>query len=198
MKNFDSKFTKICEDTIYRFQSGGIIPGDLVKFRKDVLKNDKVKTLSSQYQEMIKSITESDLNLRVGAVKSTRPSTTQNYSSWATDAPYDFFVDVVVEYAPGLWRDPITVPIEVLERVDTNGNLAPVPKSLKREQDSTKPEKIKQNDSNRSLSDKNVAIPGSKEPKDGRKQTQKPKKFREFVEMGELYETILEKNNNQS
>ena len=191
MKKYDSQFIKICEDTIYRFQNGGFMPGDLVRFRKDVLKNDKIKNLSSQYQEMIKSITESDLNLRVGGIKSIRPSTTQNYSSWATDAPYDFFVDVVVEYAPGLWRDPVTVPIEVLERIDTGINLAPVPKSLKREQNVTKPERLSQKDPNRTLPQQNTPISKNNAAKDGRRHIQKPQKFREFVELGDIYAQML-------
>jgi len=170
---FENKFVKICEDVITRFQSGGIMQGDLVTIKKDALKNDHVQKMTNVYKEMLKSLMETDLNLRVSVVKSSRPTTTQNYSA-DTDAPTDFFVDCVVEYAPGLWRDPITVPIEILERKDTGINLAPVPDSMKRESKVSKGSEVITKDENRTNAKKNTKLAGAKEPKDGRKQVKKP------------------------
>ena len=43
----------------------------------------------------------------------------------------EFLVDIVLEKAPGLFYDFVTVPMRVLEHVDTGVNLAPVPDSLR-------------------------------------------------------------------
>jgi len=176
MKNKKDNFIKLCEDTIYRFQSGGLMPGDIVKFRKNALKHQSISEMSQQYLDMIKNAMDTDLNLRVGSVKSMRPNTTGNYGGGSaagqgTDAAADFYVDIVVEYAPGLWRDPITVPIEVLERIDTGINMAPVPDSLKKQTPETKPQQIITNDPDRTNPKSNTTLP-SVAPQDGRDQIQ--------------------------
>jgi len=178
MQKLKSKFDKLFEDTIYRFQSGGVMNGDIVKFRKDALNNEKIKGMMENYQAQIRNAMETDLNLRVSAVKSVRPATTQNYSGVGTDAPADHYVDIVVEYAPGLWRDPITVPIEVLERVDTGINMAPVPDSLKKDDPTTNSSEVVTNDADRSNPRQNTTIPAPK-PKDGRSQLQSLEKVYE-------------------
>ena len=174
MKSKKDEFTQIIEDTIYRFQSGGLMPGDIVKFRKNTMKHQGVSEMSQQYLGMIQNAMDTDLNLRVGSVKSTRPNTTGNYGGGmggSTDAAADFYVDIVVEYAPGLWRDPITVPLEVLERIDTGINMAPIPDSLKKQTQSTKPAKIVTNDADRTNATTNTVLP-TVAPQDGRDQIQ--------------------------
>lgn len=169
MKQFSGKFEKIMEDTIYRFQNGGLLNGDIVKIRKDALNNDKVKKMSDPYREIIKNAMSTDLNLRVSAVKSIRPNTAGNYTgTYGTDAPADYYVDVVVEYAPGLFRDPITVPMEILERVDTGINLSPIAPSTVRKNKETKPAKVTVNDGNRTNPSKNTKLEHTPQPKDGR------------------------------
>lgn len=167
MRKFKGKYDAIFEDTIYRFQSGGLMTGDIVKFKDGALKNEKLLGVTEQMRATIQNAMETDLNLRVGAVKSIYPNTTQNYGGYGTDAPDGHFVDIVVEYAPGMWRDPITVPLEVLERVDTGINMAPIPDSLKKETDVHKPVEIVGGGPNHSNAKKNTVLP-SVAPKDGR------------------------------
>lgn len=189
-------FKQICEDTIYRFQNGGILPGDLVKIHKDALNHPKVKELSQEYKELIKQAIKTDLNLRAGAVKSNRPNTSTNYGGGQTDAPTDFYVDVVAEYAPGLWRNPMTLPIEVIERIDNGANIAPVPDSMKRKSKVTKPEKTESKDENRRTATKNTKLPTGK-VSDGRDQAIKPKPYKESTDVENiscLYESVLKKN----
>ena len=165
---FEKKFEKLCEDTIYRFQSGGFLSGDVVKFKTNTLGHARIKELSEQYKDMIKNAMESGLNIRLSSIKSIRPSTSQNYDGYGVDSPADLFCDVVVEHAPGCWQTPITVPIEVLERVDTGINLAPVPDSLKRQSQSTKPSEITTNDAERTNTKKHTVLANSPKPTDGR------------------------------
>jgi hypothetical protein len=104
-----------------------------------------------------------DLNLRVSAVKSIYPTTTQNYRG-GTESPDKIYADVIVEYAPGLYRTPMTVPIEVLELQDDGINTGPVPDSIRRKSKiEIKPKKTEAEqdaDFDINLGNKNVQLPG--------------------------------------
>jgi len=190
---FEKKFEELFENTINRYQNGGYLAGDIVKIKKDALKHPYVVGMSIPYQEMVRNAIETDLNLRLSAVRSIRPGTSGNMSAPATDSPADFYADIVVEYAPGLWRDPITLPLEVLELVDTEGNLAPVPDSLKRKSISTKPEKVVTNDKDRSNPVADTKLANNKNAKDGRDQADKPKPYKESIGIMEAYENVYKK-----
>jgi hypothetical protein len=196
---FKGKYDTLIETAITRFEMGGIMSGDLVKFRKDALKHEKIKNGTEQYKETIKAMMDSDLNIRVSAVKSIRPTTTGNYEGGygaGTRSPTDHFVDISLEYAPGLVRDPITVPIEVLDLVDMDGNLAPVPDSLKREGENTKPKDVKSSDDNRKNPDKNTKPEFEAKTVDGRSQTKKPnevkKKNQGKLTLEDVYQGMME------
>lgn len=181
MKKFAGKYEAIIENTITRFEQGGILSGDLVKFRKDAMKNEKVAAMMSNYKAMIEDAINTDLNLRVSAIKSIRPTTSGNYGNghWqGTEAPTDHYVDIVVEYAPGLWKNPITVPIEVLERVDTGINLAPVPDSVKRPSEADMPKKVDSPDADRRNPMANVKPKFTSTVSDGKDQAKKPKEVK--------------------
>jgi len=173
MKFKKGKYDILIETATTRFENGGIMSGDLVRIRKDALKNEKVKGFTAQFLKMLENAMNTDLNLRAGAVKSTRPTTSGNYKG-GTDSPADYYVDIVVEYAPGLWRDPMTVPIEILEVIDTGINLPPVPDSLKRKNKVDMPKKVESPDANRTTPTKNTKPEFENKTTDGRIQIKKP------------------------
>jgi len=185
-RNFKGKYDSLIAEATERFQMGGILSGDLVRFRKDTMKNDKIKNLTAQYKAMIEDAMNTDLNLRASSIKSSRPNTSGYYGGGqnsGTDAATDFYVDVVVEYAPGLFKTPMTVPIEVLEVVDTDGNLAPVPDSLKRKNNVHMPKEVKTEDANRKLPTVNAKSVTS--VVDGRTQVGKPAEYKR-LNLGKL------------
>ena len=105
-----------------------------------------------------------DLNLRIGAIKSIYPTTTQNYGGSGTESPDGTFVDIYIEYAPGLYRNPMTVPIEAIELIDDGMQRGPIPDSVRRKNTVHGPEKIKTDSDTKSevnLTDKNVQLPGA-------------------------------------
>jgi hypothetical protein len=161
------KFNVLLENVMERYQTGGFLIGDRVKFRKDWSKLDFFKEKAQSFLQMIEAVTQPnfDLNLRVSAVKSIYPTTTQNYRG-GTESPDHIYVDVIIEYAPGLYRNPMTVPVESLELQDDGINRGPVPDSLKRKNRvSDKPEEIKTKETNNlkadvNLTDKNTKLPG--------------------------------------
>lgn len=186
---FEKKFEKLFEDTIYRYQSGGLLAGDVVKFKDNALNHPRIKELSQPYQEAVKNAIESGLNIRLSSIKSMRPSTSQNYDGYGIDSPADLFCDVVVEHAPGCWQTPITVPIEVLEHVDTGINMAPVPDSLKRQGDVTKGQDIVTNDADRTNPKTHTVLANTKKPVDGKDNIESPTPYGESLET--VYESMI-------
>lgn len=162
-----SKFNVLLEKELERYQSGGFFVGDRVRFKQDCLKHPYISNSAESYRNIISSCCEPgfDLNLRVGAIKSIYPTTTQNYQG-GSEAPAGVFLDVYIEYAPGLYRNPMTVPLEVLEVINDGINTGPVPNSLRRKSKIHGPEEVeaKQPDvlpkSEINLTNKNFNMPG--------------------------------------
>jgi hypothetical protein len=162
MSNFDTLFEKELE----RFQQGGIIVGDRVRFKKDALKLDYIASRARSYQEIIKACMEPsfDLNLRVGAVKSIYPTSATNFQA-GNAAPDGVFLDIYIEYAPGLFRNPMTVPFEAVDVIDDGNERGPIPDSFRRKNKIHGPEEVKaetdNTESNINLTNKNVQLPGA-------------------------------------
>ena len=161
----ETKFDVLFENLLERYQQGGFIIGDRVRFKKDALKSDFMKNKGQNFIDIVKSCMDPgfDLNLRISAIKSIYPTTTQNYRG-GTESPDKIYADVIVEYAPGLYRTPMTVPIEILELQDDGINTGPVPDSIRRKSKiNIKPEKTEAEQSadfDINLQNKNVQLPG--------------------------------------
>jgi hypothetical protein len=161
----ETKFDVLYENMLERFQQGGFLIGDRVRFKKDILTMEFFKSKGQNFIDVVKSCMAPgfDLNLRVSAVKSVYPTTTQNYRG-GTESPDAIYADVIVEYAPGLYRTPMTVPIGALELQDDGINTGPVPDSLKRKsQIEIKPKAVKAEQEAKmdiNLGNKNVQLPG--------------------------------------
>jgi hypothetical protein len=161
----ETKFDVLFENLLERYQQGGLIIGDRIRFKKDALSHEFFKGKGQNFLDIVKSCMDPgfDLNLRVSAVKSIYPTTTQNYRG-GTESPDKIYADVIVEYAPGLYRTPMTVPIEVLELQDDGINTGPVPDSVRRKSKiNIKPEKVEAEqkaDFDINLQNKNVQLPG--------------------------------------
>jgi hypothetical protein len=161
----ETKFDVLYENLLERFQQGGFLIGDRVRFKKDALNSEFMKGKGQNFIDVVKSCMDPsfDLNLRVSAIKSVYPTTTQNYRG-GTESPDKIYADVIVEYAPGLYRTPMTVPIELLELQDDGINTGPVPDSVRRKSKiNIKPEKTEAEQSadfDINLQNKNVQLPG--------------------------------------
>lgn len=161
----ETKFDVLFENLLERYQQGGLLIGDRVRFKKDALKLDFFKNKGSNFLDIVKACMDPnfDLNLRVSAIKSIRPTTTQNYRG-GTESPDNIYVDIIIEYAPGLYRNPMTVPVEALELQDDGINTGPVPDSIRRKSKiQIKPEEQKAEqdaDFDINLQNKNVQLPG--------------------------------------
>jgi hypothetical protein len=128
------RFAALYESAIQRFTRGGFLTGDLVKFTDKAFNDDFFKKQAPNYIDKAKSFASSGRNIRVSAVKAVRPTI---HSGNVQNEAYSFLVDIVLELAPGLYKEFLTVPAHLLQRIDTGINLAPVPDDLKRK-DNTK------------------------------------------------------------
>ena len=160
-----SKFDTLLEAESEKFQTGGYMVGQRIRFKKDALQSEYVKTRAQSFQDIIKACMDPgfDLNLRIGATKSIYPTTTQNYGN-GTQQSAGIFFDIYIEYAPGLFRNPMTVPLEIVEEIPGDEGRGPIPDSLRRKNNIHGPEEQKAESdikANVNLTTQNVKLPGS-------------------------------------
>lgn len=169
MKNFKSQFEVICEETLSTYQQGGFLRGDYVLLKKNTLSCEALKQISEPMKEIIKTAIKNKTRFRISYIKSGAPEA----FSGPVDAPNipskTMWADVVIEYAPGMWKDPMTLPLSVLEKMDIEGNniAPPIPDEIKRsndkddtkeETDSVRAKQTKSEDETRKLPTKNTKL----------------------------------------
>ena len=168
MSNFETLF----EAEMERFQQGGYLVGDRIRFKKDALRHEYISKRAQSFQDIVKACMDPsfDLALRIGAIKSIYPTTTQNYGN-GTQSPDGTFFDIYIEYAPGLYRNPMTVPIDVIEHIDDGNNRGPIVNSVRRKNNVHGPEEVKATSDNKvdvNLTNKNAVLPGANKWDDSR------------------------------
>ena len=124
-----NKYSTLLESTLSRFQRGGFLTGDIVKFRPNAMSNEWAKKQPSNLLQKLKEFAETDKHLRISSVKALRPAVAGSVQ--AGQQVDDFYCDVVMETAPGIYADFITVPAEILEYQETDINLPELPESLR-------------------------------------------------------------------
>ncbi len=112
------KFNTLLENVWHPYQRGNFLVGDLVKFRSGWERNDWVKGLIEGKLTRLKEMMESGDNLRVSAIKTDRSDNNDMGPFW---------IDIVRETAPGAYRDFLTIPEILLDKIELGINRAPVP-----------------------------------------------------------------------
>lgn len=182
MKNFHGKYETICEAALGRYNMNGFLAGEYVKIKKDALKGEHAKSFTKQMQSMIESIQKSDVVLRISYIKSSA-SEAMNGPVGAPNVPGCLWADVVVEYAPGMWKDPMTLPLSMLEKVELDsesstgdtgmsGYAQYSPSILRPDHTQIKPVEVKAtnnrettSDEDHNLTKKNTKLANTKAPK---------------------------------
>lgn len=187
------------EQALERFQQGGFINGDYIVIKKTITNSPYFKELPTQSQEYIKNCIASDLRMRVSAIKSIRPALQQ--VDGGLNAGGDFVVDVVVEYAPGLYKNPLTLPVQYIELVagptDGFGTLD-APDSLKRKDKVHGPEDLPKK---QMLPTSNTVLPNSNKHPDDQpggvkaglymKDHKAGRRIAESVQLEDVYDCML-------
>jgi hypothetical protein len=127
MKN--SKFVPLYETIYNRFKQGsGFLEGDVVKFKKEYKSTEGFKALPESIKQMLADLDTAGYNLRVGRLHTPN----NQYGSFGYLNLPATHADLYQERAPGSFGNLVTVPIELLETIDTGINLPPVSKKNKR------------------------------------------------------------------
>lgn len=195
MKKFKGKYERILEQTLYRYQQGGFLRGDYVRIKDNALNHPIVKQMSGPLKEIIENAKKSDTYYRVSYIKSGHSEAFNGPVDAANIPSETLWADIIHEYAPGMWKDPLTLPLEVLEKVEVEGasGYAQYPDSIKRDTDFSGDEadEVDQTmgkDENRKLHNKNKKLEHAQEPRSGMKDTkplkdsvQVPRRENDFI-----------------
>lgn len=129
MKLQESKFNVLLEHSLNRYQLGDFLTGMTVtikpKYGKPLtatLDHPELVDRGQTFKDLIASCIENKTVLRVADIKSIRPDITgRPHNSGAAD----HYIDVMQEYAPGLYHNVMTLPGEILEIQEHGINLPP-------------------------------------------------------------------------
>jgi hypothetical protein len=180
MNKFHGQFEKISESTLFRYQQGGLLGGDYVTIKKDALKHEALKQLSPQYKAILEQAIKNKTVLRVSVIKSGKSEAFNGPVDASNIPSAEMWADLYVEYAPGMWKDPMTLPICALEKTDVGGDMGmegypQYDKKLVRpnrsDDDVEEVDQTKGKDENRKLPKNNTKLANTKSPKDGRDST---------------------------
>jgi hypothetical protein len=131
----NKRFIKLYEAISTRYNRGGFLTSDIVKFVDNVLTDPFFKKTDEDYKNKVKEYIESGDTLRVKNVKSTYPAVMGAGNSDYNG--YSFSIEVTREIAPGKFsNDSIVVPQHLLVRVEDTINLPKVPEKF-RDKDKT-------------------------------------------------------------
>lgn len=152
------RFIRLYENNIDRFTNGGFLVGDIVKIKPGSY-NHKAFEGQEEIKAQIKSLIDSDLNIRIINIKNKYPGVMgANNTDYIN--PFGRTVDIGQEIAPGRYYNTTSVPDAILERIPTYPGLPPIPDSMKRADKShIDTKEVENTDKNRSLQNKNVKIP---------------------------------------
>jgi len=126
------KFLPLYENIVSRYNRGGYLTGDVVKFIPNVLQDVFLKNVDDDYKAKVKEYSECKETLRVRNIKSTFPAVmgagNPDYNG------YSFSIEVSKEIAPGtLENGSVVVPQHLLTKIDSYPNLPAVPDKFKKE-----------------------------------------------------------------
>ena len=126
MKN--SKFVPLYETIYNRYKQGhGFLEGDVVKLKDGYKSADSYKQLPETIKQRLEDIAKSGMNMRLGRLHT-------------PDAQYGSFgylnlpathADLYQEVAPGNFGNLVTIPLDIVETIDTGVNLPPVSDAVK-------------------------------------------------------------------
>ena len=142
MKN--SKFISLYETIYDRYKQGaGFLQGDVVKLKSNYKSAEGYKSLSEMLRQRLDDAEKSGYNLRIGRLHT--PQTSAGSMGINTSLPATH-VDLYQEPSPGSYGNLVTIPIDLIEYIDTGINLPEVSSKNRRpNKDYIKPSKMKAN-----------------------------------------------------
>jgi len=144
MSHFKSVFLPLYETIYDRYKQGsGFLQGDVVKLKSNYKSAKGYEDLATMIQQRLEDISKSGYNLRIGKLHT--PNNNAGALGLNTGMPATH-ADLYQEPSPGSFGNLVTIPIGLIEVVDTGVSLPPVSAKNKRaNKDYIKPGKWKSN-----------------------------------------------------
>lgn len=151
----NSRFETMVTEMFDRYAQGaGFLKGDVVKLKSGVTSSEWYKTQADSVKERLKGMLEKSNRIyRISALKSEKP---RSAGAFGIDSPVSSCADVVREVNPSFWMDPVTVPLEYLEVVDTGINMPGYDKDLVRKDTTQAEPKEKEKNSDKTAADQTL------------------------------------------
>lgn len=138
----EKKFIKLLETAISRYNRGGFLVGDYVKFIKKYKSDKNFKALQDVQKDAIEELIKCGLNIRVIAVDDFMPARFPGNPDTSNGL---VSIKIAADQGGGRQLYSVTVPPSILEIVDFYPNLAPFPDQFTRPNNEIlKPEEVKQ------------------------------------------------------
>ena len=115
-----TKFNSIFEAAVNRFQQNGILEGDVVRLKKNWEKDEYFSQAAPMIMEKLRGMGQEGKRIRVSAIM-------PEHSGNGMIRNGKVFCDIIEEEMPGLWFNPVTVPIHILEFVANQQDSFQVP-----------------------------------------------------------------------
>jgi hypothetical protein len=119
------RFLRLYESWLTRYNHGGFLQGDIVKFKSDALKHPFVKTQADDLVQNLKDLIDGGLTLRVTNVINKFPAVMGTGNP--DDSGPDFTVEVGEDVGGGRIIKHAIVHVGMLDKIDTTPGLEEVP-----------------------------------------------------------------------
>ena len=125
----NKRFLRLYESWLTRYNHGGFLQGDIVKFKDDALKHYYLKTQAEDLIQNIKDLKDGGLTLRVTNVINKFPAVMGTGNP--DDVGPDFTVEVGQDEGGGRIIKTAIVHVGMIDKVDTVPGLEEVPDKRK-------------------------------------------------------------------
>ena len=124
------KFDEIYESVVSRYQIGGYLPGDIVKFRPDYKSCDCYKSMHSTMKKELDELVKSGLNIKVIQVGDKLSGASAGNQHKTAD---NVVITVAADQGGGIHYGSIAVKPDMIDVVDTNNPNPTVPDQFYRD-----------------------------------------------------------------
>jgi hypothetical protein len=124
------KFDEIYESVVSRFQIGGFLPGDIVKFRPDYKSCDCYKAMHSTMKQEVDNLVKSGLNIKVIQVGDRLSGVSAGNQHKTAD---NVVITVAGDQGGGRHYGSVAVKPEMIDIVDSNNPNPDVPEQFYRD-----------------------------------------------------------------
>lgn len=124
------KYLMLVENYLRRYERGGYLTGDVVKFSKDFKNQEQYKNLGANTKEMIDQMIDSGLNIRVVGIKDT---TSPVFPGNPQTSSADVVLTLALDNGGGRYTHYLSVPTGLTDAPEEFApNLPPIPDTVKR------------------------------------------------------------------